>query len=107
MREFDGGRKDNYPTAHKDAVARDQWNMVVKRLRRTGGWSFDDQPHLLGLPSGRVVDLRTGVPRDAVKKDRVIMTVAKTPEEADTPHFDRFLDQVTCGRQDSPTTCGG
>lgn len=57
---------------------------------------FDVNPDLLGIPGGRVVELRTGTVRDAKPADYVSKTATVTPDSAIVPtRFLRFLDEIT------------
>jgi P4 family phage/plasmid primase-like protien len=59
---------------------------------------FDVNPDVIGLPDGRLCELRTGVLRDAVPRDYISKTTAVLPDVTQTPErFLQFLDEITCG----------
>lgn len=61
---------------------------------------FDRDPFLLGIPGGKVVDLRTGKTRKTVAEDFISRSTAVEPSDTDDcPRFDKFLREVTIGNQ--------
>jgi putative DNA primase/helicase len=57
---------------------------------------FDADAHLLGLPNGRVIDLRTSALRDMRREDFITQRVYIAPDaNCGTPVFERFLDEIT------------
>src|SRR5262249_42627503 len=59
---------------------------------------FDSDPHLLGLPDERLIDLRTAAIRDMRREDYVTQRVYTSPDaNCPTPVFNKFLDDVTLG----------
>lgn len=74
------------------------------RVKRHDGIRFDDKPHLIAFSDynfrTQVLDLKTGERRLAIADDRVEMLLGETPDERETPTWDKFLDDITCGRQD-------
>lgn len=62
---------------------------------------FDADPMLLGIPRGRVIDLRTGYERQGQPEDRISLStaVAPAPPGAVPAQFLRFIDQVADGRK--------
>jgi putative DNA primase/helicase len=59
---------------------------------------FDQNPHMLGLPGCRVVDLHTSAVRDMRREDYISQRIDVTPDpNCPTPRFDRFIQEITCG----------
>jgi len=59
---------------------------------------FDQNPHMLGLPDCRVVDLRTSAVRDMHREDFISQRINVSPDpNCATPRFDRFISEITCG----------
>ncbi len=59
---------------------------------------FDQNPHMLGLPDCRVIDLRTGAVRDMRREDYITQRIDVSPDaNCPTPRFDRFISEITCG----------
>jgi putative DNA primase/helicase len=59
---------------------------------------FDADPLLLGLPDGRLIDLRTSAIRDMRREDFVTQRVYISPDaNCSTAVWDRFLDEITLG----------
>jgi P4 family phage/plasmid primase-like protien len=59
---------------------------------------FDRNPHMLGLPGCRVVDLRTSAIRDMRREDYISQRIDESPDaNCPTPRFDRFISEITCG----------
>lgn len=59
---------------------------------------FDSDPYMLGLPSCRVIDLRTSAVRDMRREDYISQRIDVTPDpNCPTPRFDRFISEITCG----------
>ena len=59
---------------------------------------FDRDPYMLGLPEGRVIDLRTGAIRDMRREDYISQRINVAPDpNCATPRFDRFISEITCG----------
>ena len=59
---------------------------------------FDKDPHMLGLPDCRVVDLRTAGVRDMRREDYISQRIYVTPDpNCPTPRFDLFIREITCG----------
>jgi putative DNA primase/helicase len=59
---------------------------------------FDQNPHMLGLPDCRVIDLRTSSVRDMRREDYISQRIDVTPDpNCSTARFDRFLTEITCG----------
>jgi hypothetical protein len=57
---------------------------------------FDQDPHMLGLPGCRVVDLRTSAIRDMRREDYIAQCIDVTPDpNCPTPRFDRFISEIT------------
>jgi putative DNA primase/helicase len=57
---------------------------------------FDVNPDLLGIPGGRVVELRTGVIRDARPADYISKSTTVAPDSTIEPvRFLRFLNEIT------------
>lgn len=57
---------------------------------------FDQNPDLLGLPNGKVCELRTGVIRDAIPDDRVSKSTNIMPDPTQKPErFLQFLDEIS------------
>jgi putative DNA primase/helicase len=57
---------------------------------------FDQNPDLLGLPDGKVRELRTGIDRDALPDDRVSKSTNVTPDPTQKPErFLQFLDEIS------------
>lgn len=57
---------------------------------------FDSGAHLLGLPDGRLIDLRTTAIRDMRREDYVTQRVYVSPDaNRPTPVFNKFLDEIT------------
>lgn len=60
--------------------------------------AFDQNPHMLGLPGCRVVDLRNSAIRDMRREDYISQRINVTPDpNCPTPRFDRFISEITCG----------
>lgn len=58
---------------------------------------FDSDPHMLGLPGCRVIDLRTSAIRDMRREDYISQRIDVTPDpNCATPRFDRFIREITC-----------
>jgi putative DNA primase/helicase len=58
--------------------------------------SFDDNPDLLGIPGGRVVELQTGDIRDAQPTDYISKSTTISPDPTIKPvRFLRFLKEIT------------
>lgn len=58
---------------------------------------FDSDPHMLGLPNCRVIDLRTSAIRDMRREDYISQRIDVTPDpNCATPRFDRFIREITC-----------
>jgi D5 N terminal like len=59
---------------------------------------FDQNPHMLGLPDCRVIDLRTSAVRDMRREDYISQRIDVSPNpNCPTPRFDRFITEITCG----------
>lgn len=59
---------------------------------------FDQDPHVLGLPGCRVVDLRTNAIRDMRREDYISQRIDVSPDpNCPTPRFERFIAEITCG----------
>ncbi len=59
---------------------------------------FDQDPHMLGLPECRVVDLRTSAIREMRREDYISQRIDVSPDpNCPTPRFDRFISEITCG----------
>ncbi len=59
---------------------------------------FDHNPHMLGLPDCRVIDLRTSAVRDMRREDYISQRIDVAPDpNCPTPRFDRFIGEITCG----------
>jgi putative DNA primase/helicase len=59
---------------------------------------FDSDPLLLGLPDGRITDLRNCAVRDVRREDFITQRVYVAPQvNFSTPVWDRFLDEITIG----------
>ena len=111
---FDAGqwRRDQEPDANRAMVAFvDRLTMSDEKARRRlfkaislrgaltvarsiahldGG--FDDAEHLIGLPDGRVMDLRTATMRDGSEADRVSRHIGAVPDpDLPTPAWDSLL----------------
>lgn len=64
---------------------------------------IDADPYLLGTPSGRVLDLRTGRARKARQTDWVTRRLSiDWDPEARCPRFEQFLRQISAPRPDDP-----
>jgi len=62
---------------------------------------FDTDEYLLGLPSGLVADLRTGVVRQMHREDYVSRCLTVAPDaNHPTPRWTRFLREIACGDRD-------
>ncbi|ABF42752.1 primase P4-like protein [Candidatus Koribacter versatilis Ellin345] len=62
------------------------------------GELFDRDPHLLGLPNCRLIDLRTNATRDMRREDYITQRIDVAPDpNCPTPRFDRFISEITCG----------
>lgn len=59
--------------------------------------NMDANPDILGLPNGRVADLKTGEIRKAEPDDLLSLSTAVSPKETETPEWDKFLEQMTLG----------
>jgi P4 family phage/plasmid primase-like protien len=60
--------------------------------------TFDQNPHMLGLPGCRVIDLRTSAVRDMRREDYISQRIDVSPDpNCATPRFDRFITEITCG----------
>ena len=96
-----GERDGNHYNA---AFSRSVGDHVFWRAQRncvaTGGAGFNTWPDVLGLPDGKVANLRTGEIRNAQVGDRVTMKTAVMPAEGETTQFDEFLWMMTCERED-------
>ena len=58
---------------------------------------FDKDPHTLGLPDCRIVDLHTSAIRDMRREDYISQRINVTPDpNCPTPRFDRFIAEITC-----------
>jgi P4 family phage/plasmid primase-like protien len=60
---------------------------------------FDKNPFLLGAPSGRVIDLRTGATRSACPEDYLSKSVVCLPA-GDCPQWLKFMEDITGGDAD-------
>jgi len=59
---------------------------------------FDQNPHMLGLPDCRVIDLRTSAVRDMRREDYISQRIDVSPDpNCPTSRFDRFIAEITCG----------
>ena len=59
---------------------------------------FDQNPHILGLPGCRVIDLRTSAIREMRREDYISQRIDVSPDpNCPTPRFDRFVAEITCG----------
>lgn len=59
---------------------------------------FDQDPHMLGLPDCRVIDLRTSAIREMRREDYISQRIDVSPDpNCATPRFDRFINEITCG----------
>lgn len=74
------------------------------KARRAKVDDFDAVPHLLGIPGGRVIDLRTGEERQGRPEDRVSLStaVAPAPPGAVPTQFLRFISEIADGREGWP-----
>lgn len=60
--------------------------------------TFDQNPHMLGLPGCRVIDLRASAIRDMRREDYISQRIDVSPDpNCSTPRFDRFITEITCG----------
>ena len=59
---------------------------------------FDRDDYLLAVDGGQTVDLRTGEIRESRREDYLSKRIYFTPTDTPTPRFDRFMDEITCGR---------
>ena len=67
---------------------------------------FDQNPHMLGLPEGRVIDLRTSAVRDMRREDYISQRIDVAPDpNCPTSRFDRFVSEITCGDGALATIC--
>jgi putative DNA primase/helicase len=72
--------------------------MVKANLPPILSEKFDADAHVLGLPDGRLVDLRTSGVRDMRREDYITQRVYVSPDaNCPTPVFNRFLDEITLG----------
>ncbi len=69
------------------SVASDLDGMSVRASQH-----FDRKANLLGLPTGRVLDLDSATVRDAERDDFITMSVAVEPEDGELENWLRFLD---------------
>lgn len=58
---------------------------------------FDADPTILPLPSGKVADLRRGLIREMLREDCQTKRTGIIPADVQTPRWDRFLREITCG----------
>lgn len=94
-------RGEHYSRGYADDVATLAAREALRVSAPLGGTEFDHRADLLGLPAGRVADLRNGEIRDAALGDRVTMSTAVVPDaDCPTPRWSRFLDEVTMHRGD-------
>ena len=100
------GLFDRYPEPEKGRDTRrplkDSWFVdgVVKYIKlhlpAVRIEEFDRDEFLLGLPKGRVIDLRTGGVRDMRREDFITKRIYVSPDpNCPTPRFDRFLREIT------------
>jgi P4 family phage/plasmid primase-like protien len=62
---------------------------------------FDTDEYLLGLPGGRVAELRTGAMRQMRREDYVSRCLTVAPEASHPiPRWTRFLLEIACGDRD-------
>ena len=66
-------------------------SFVKNRLAISVSESFDVDPHLVGLPDGKLFDIRTGEVRPAVPEDRVLSALGVVPRRGPAKVFTRFL----------------
>jgi P4 family phage/plasmid primase-like protien len=60
---------------------------------------FDRDPYLLGLPGGRVIDLRTSSIREMLRADYISQRIDVLPDaDCPTTRFDRFLSEILEGK---------
>jgi putative DNA primase/helicase len=68
-------------------------SVVKKLLHREAKWDSDS--FLLGVPGGKVVDLRTGEVREARREDYITKYAAVVPaDEEDCPKFKQFMSAI-------------
>jgi putative DNA primase/helicase len=68
-------------------------SVVKKLLHKEGKW--DSDPFLLGVPGGKVVDLRTGEVREARREDYITKYAAVVPaDDDDCPKFKQFMSDI-------------
>jgi D5 N terminal like len=71
---------------------------VKPYLRPVKADVFDSNPHMLGLPNCRVIDLQTGAIRETRRDDYISQRIDGTPDaNCATPRFDQFIGEITCG----------
>ena len=68
-------------------------------LADRGQWDTD--PHLLGLPDDRVLDVRTGATREAYGDDRISRRISTQPEAGEPSTWLRVLRQTHAGKPDA------
>lgn len=71
---------------------------VIGQVRRASTRkyaAFDTNPDIIGVPGGNVVELKTGVIREAEAEDLVTMEASIVPEKLPTPAWNKFLKEVT------------
>jgi len=67
---------------------------------------FDQNPHMLGLPDCRVIDLRTSAIREMRREDYISQRIDVSPDpNCPTPRFDRFINEITAAMVRWPTMC--
>ena len=93
-------KKDPYSTSFKDNVSKLVYYEAIQDSRLYAGTSFDANLQVVGLPFGKVYDLLEDRIRPGEKSDHVLMHTAVTPLDGDTPAFDRFMQQFTCGNEE-------
>jgi putative DNA primase/helicase len=68
---------------------------IAERKVSSSGQEFDKDPWLLGVENGVVVDLKTGMLREAKREDWITLsTNIRFDEDAICPRFDQFMHEI-------------
>ena len=84
------------------SAARTLGDVVIRAADKRGTFELDDDPHLAGLPDGRIVDLRTGEVRAADQDgDRyVVSELGAVPGDGEPALWLRTLGELFVGHEE-------
>jgi P4 family phage/plasmid primase-like protien len=91
------GKRDYRLTLKQAAFVSGVLSEIKPWLPPKDSRDFDTDPTILPLPNGKVADLWRGSLREMVREDCQTKRIGITPENVQTPRWDRFLREISCG----------